>query len=73
MNEYVYIIWEQVSHPQIRDHEEVYGYVRGTYEEAQAVVDKLNENDADGRDWRPKRFRRQEVSQLTLKNCLGAE
>lgn len=65
-----YLIWENIPHEQIRDYCEVVGVVIGDYEEAERVVQRLNEVTKD--DWHSSwrsHFWRQEVDILTEANC----
>lgn len=44
-NRVTYIIWKNEEHRNISDHAEVVGLFTGTYEEADALIDRLNKAD----------------------------
>ena len=46
-NKVTYIIWKHERHSQISDHAEVVGLYTGTYEQADALLERLNGADPD--------------------------
>lgn len=65
----VHVIWHKVDHPRISDDKDVVGVVLTGYEDAQKVVDILNEHDENSPLF-GNNYWREEFVVLTPENAL---